>query len=910
MNGTRPFRPFLAIIVPVFKHSVLVNEAIDSALSQDTEREFVVVAVDDGCPFEETRDALAGWRALYPGRLHAISRPNGGLSAARNSGLKYALGTFPGLDAAFLLDADNRLEANAVETFARKLETDPTSDWFYPVFDVFGFDQSFLSNGHYSLLLHSQTNICEAGSLIRRRILDAGIRFDESMRLGFEDWEFWLSCARLGFRGAPFTESIFRYRRRAESMLTSSDAHREELTGYIRRKHAWLYNPRAAIALEADEAPRFTVLFPDTNRIASFTDPEQSRDLEFQEVERLLYAALSDEYRCAAPAIWLSTTEQAWNTLREAGLLRFALSDMERRLSGGSLASLSLAAEPSEQFRYVVPDGADRKVLPAAVIAVSLGMVRAMMAEPDGAVMIEDLTTRALEPSSNRQIVLPSARAPAAGSWGDPVPSFGAFLGALRNSPYRASLGLSWRWRDKYPPPFTDAAAIARMTGGHGGVLYPIVKSDADLDIGFALPFFDFGGVEKVAAAVAHELRREGFRTHLFLIGENPIVVSDFTQASFNSLNWFVSPGMFKFDGPSYLGARTSGWTPDRRNRADLVGLLSWLDVLINAHSSALHEGMAEIRGRGVVTISHEHVIETSPYGRPYGPPHTTLAFEHAYDFIASCSDDLAAWLHGQGVPTEKLIAVPNGPGYPLAPDDARRIGAARQLRERERALRVLFLGRFDYQKGIDRLQRIIAELDGSGCFEFTVVGKAIINQETEAPDFPKSVHRLAPVYAGELLTELYASADVLLLPSRFEGLPLTILEAQRCGCVVLATDVGANREAILDGETGCLVPSDGCVREMIGILRKLSSDRLLLDRMSRAAAARRYAWSESTAELVARIRSALAGKKRGGGSTPARLLAGRGLRADARDLTAPTSPPPLTYTPGKSPGAGNNSPN
>ncbi|MBA3518066.1 MAG: glycosyltransferase, partial [Rhizobiales bacterium] len=795
MTGTQPLRPFLAIIVPVFKHSVLVNEAIDSALSQETEREFVVIAVDDGCPFGETRDVLAGWRALYPGRLHAISRPNGGLSAARNSGLRYALGTFPDLEAVFLLDADNRLERNAVETCARKLQADSRSDWFYPVFDVFGFDQSFMNGGDYSLLLHSKANICEAGSLIRRRILDAGIRFDESMRLGFEDWEFWLSCAEVGFRGAPFTESIFRYRRRAESMLTSSDAHREELIGYIRRKHAWLYNPRAAIALEAAESPRFAILFSDTNRVAFFTDPQQMRELELPEVERKLYAALADEHKFAAPAIWLATTEQAWNTLREAGLLRFALFDIERRLGLVGVVSLSLSAEPSERFRYGIPDGAhDEDIFPAAFVAVSLGMVRTMLAEPQGPAMIEGLAASALDLSLRRQIVLPSAHAPPVGSWADPVPSLGSFLRTLRNSPYQPSLGLIWRWRDTYPPPYSDAAGIARTTAGHGGALYPVVKSDAGVDVGFALPFFDFGGVEKVAAAIAHELRREGFRTHLFLIGQNPIVVSDFTKSAFDSLNWFISPGMFRFDGRSYLGARTSGWTPDRQDRADLVGLVSWLDVLINAHSSALHEAMAEIRGRGVVTISHEHVIETSPYGRPYGPPHTTLAFEHAYDFIASCSNDLAAWLHGQGVPADKLIAVPNGPGYPLAREAVLEISSARQLADRERPLRILFLGRFDYQKGLDRLQAIIKELDGSGRFEFTVVGKAIINHDAEGPDFPPSVRRLAPVYAGGLLTELYASADILLLPSRFEGLPLTILEAQRCGCVVIATDVGANR--------------------------------------------------------------------------------------------------------------------
>ncbi len=48
-----------------------------------------------------------------------------------------------------------------------------------------------------------------------------------------------------------------------------------------------------------------------------------------------------------------------------------------------------------------------------------------------------------------------------------------------------------------------------------------------------------------------------------------------------------------------------------------------------------------------------------------------------------------------------------------------------------------------------------------------------------------------------------------MLLPSRFEGVPLIVLEAQRFGCAVVATDVGATGEAIEHGADGFLVPHD-----------------------------------------------------------------------------------------------------
>src|SRR3954462_7755850 len=64
------------------------------------------------------------------------------------------------------------------------------------------------------------------------------------------------------------------------------------------------------------------------------------------------------------------------------------------------------------------------------------------------------------------------------------------------------------------------------------------------------------------------------------------------------------------------------------------------------------------------------------------------------------------------------------------------------------------------------------------------------------------------PVQDPAGLDALYAWADLLVLPSRFEGVPLVILEAQRMGCAVAATDVGAVAEIVTDGADGVLVPA------------------------------------------------------------------------------------------------------
>lgn len=79
------------------------------------------------------------------------------------------------------------------------------------------------------------------------------------------------------------------------------------------------------------------------------------------------------------------------------------------------------------------------------------------------------------------------------------------------------------------------------------------------------------------------------------------------------------------------------------------------------------------------------------------------------------------------------------------------------------------------------------------------------------------------------------ASFDVFALASRDEAFPLTIVEAMLCGTPVVASDVGSVAEAVIDSETGLLVPS-GDVPALVDALRRLLGDSELRDRLATAA--------------------------------------------------------------------------
>jgi D-inositol-3-phosphate glycosyltransferase len=98
---------------------------------------------------------------------------------------------------------------------------------------------------------------------------------------------------------------------------------------------------------------------------------------------------------------------------------------------------------------------------------------------------------------------------------------------------------------------------------------------------------------------------------------------------------------------------------------------------------------------------------------------------------------------------------------------------------------------------------------------------------------------------AQETLPDYYASADVVVMPSRYESFGMAALEAMACGTPVVASDVGGLSFIVRDGETGFLVP-EGDPRAMADCLGRLLREPDLRARLGKRGAevAREYAWS------------------------------------------------------------------
>lgn len=849
-----PAPPRVTVVIPVMGHPVLVDDAIASAAALlDQGAVSRIIVVNDGCTFAETRDALTAWSAaLGPDQITIVPQMNRGLSAARNAGIEVALNDPKGApDALFLLDADNRFAPGAGAAFAALLNDHPQADWFYPPFDFFGQDGHYAGEAAPSALMHILANHSEAGSLIRTRIFSAGLRFAEDMRQGYEDWDFFLAATGRGFTGMPAGRPLMQYRKRPASMLSASHQLDAQLRAELRSRHPWLFNPRSLLAREAAEFPRYALTARAGGPAMVGSDPAQLVHWSEGALEAALFRHLGTPLRHHAPPFVIFMPDPLREALQDAGLLAGILWNIERRFARDPECEALTVSLENAPATFGWSNSGNSTGTPAIT---ALGPAIIARAATEAEVPTDPAALR--RAAQRARLTLPprfAAMAPVGGQ-GTASEAY-RLLENLVAHPYRASLGERWDWRDTGGARARAEAILAPRQIANGGVVLPFLGTPgAGLDIGFTLPIFDQGGVEKVVLQLVRTLRDAGHACHLFIIGGRPAHLAEDEAALFASLSLLPDPSAADWAGTEYLGTAEPSWG-NPTERADLEGLLRPMDLVINAHTAVVHKVAAALRKGGTRMASHEHLLKISQYGRSYGPPILALAYENAYDRILTCSAALAEWLGAHGVPQDKLMALVNAPGYPLNEAEVAGALAGRDDPLKERPLSVLYLGRLDEQKGIDRVAAIFARLAGSAAagepkFRLTVGGRAVVGAAAPVT-WPPGTEVLGAVEGPAALTAAFAAADILILPSRYEGLPLVLLEAQRLGCVPIATDVGAVREAIDDSRNGFVVPEDGCVAAITDRILDLSNDRPRLAKISAAAATTSRDWHQAAQPLL-----------------------------------------------------------
>ncbi len=173
-----------------------------------------------------------------------------------------------------------------------------------------------------------------------------------------------------------------------------------------------------------------------------------------------------------------------------------------------------------------------------------------------------------------------------------------------------------------------------------------------------------------------------------------------------------------------------------------------------------------------------------------------------------------------------------------VLPNATASFGPIKQLSEDER-IRIVFLGQLGARKGVPELVSALAAISDLDDWQAVLAGDGAV-EETRAriSELGLSSRVEIPGWVdADTATSLLETADILVLPSHDENLPMSVIEGMAAGLAVVATPVGAVEDIITDGKTGLLVPP-GDVDALAAGLRRLVVNEDLRAKLGMAAVA------------------------------------------------------------------------
>lgn len=213
--------PKLSVIIPCYNQGQYLDEAVDSVLKQ-TFQDFEIVIVNDGSTDDFTNNLLKDYNKP---KTKIIETSNQGLSAARNNAIKKSVGQY-----ILPLDADDKIADTFLDKTLKKIEEQPNIKAVGAFVYLFGETESKAQpqGGQVSDFLHY--NRATATALYRKLDWELCGGYDETMKNGYEDWDFWIRMLKDGSRLEVIPEYLFYYRQKKESMLV--ETHKKHMKVY------------------------------------------------------------------------------------------------------------------------------------------------------------------------------------------------------------------------------------------------------------------------------------------------------------------------------------------------------------------------------------------------------------------------------------------------------------------------------------------------------------------------------------------------------------------------------------------------------------------------------------------------------------------------------------------------------
>lgn len=249
----------IEVVITSFNQKSMIYEAVHSLCCQ-TIRPKRMIIVDDGSTDERSIDVLheieTDGKLSIP--LRIIRQKNSGVSAARNTGIRETESPL-----VVVLDGDDSLEPSFIEEVGKLLHENPSmvaaSSWL----QTFGVLEAVVRPEGGDISPFLARNCCPATHMFRRGAWEQCGGYDETMRSGFEDWDFFLNLLEamprtyIGIVKKP----LINYRTTPASSNIKSMEKRLELMRYIVEKHRKMYQEHVVDAVLGLESTSMSRLF-------------------------------------------------------------------------------------------------------------------------------------------------------------------------------------------------------------------------------------------------------------------------------------------------------------------------------------------------------------------------------------------------------------------------------------------------------------------------------------------------------------------------------------------------------------------------------------------------------------------------------------------------------------------------
>lgn len=228
--------PLVSVIIPCYNYAHYLKKGVESVIRQ-TYQNFEIIIVNDGSTDNTLNVANSLKREFYNYDITIIDQENSGHPAiSRNNGIKVANGKY-----ILPLDADDMIDTTMIEKCVSLLENNKSISIAYT--DQVYFNESgrkLVPTIEYDFQYLIKNNFIGSCSLFRKSTWDQVGGYDESIA-GYEDWEFWISCGKLGNIGKRIPENLFYYRVSNEGVYNKDKQKHQLIVSQIIIKHKELF---------------------------------------------------------------------------------------------------------------------------------------------------------------------------------------------------------------------------------------------------------------------------------------------------------------------------------------------------------------------------------------------------------------------------------------------------------------------------------------------------------------------------------------------------------------------------------------------------------------------------------------------------------------------------------------------